>query len=271
LVVPGPNTEFPFNYLSENQIHDSMPAFVEKHSIKWKKQPYRILNLEPLEEHHFSMEIPAPLEYFSKYFQESEYQDMADYTNIYAEQTGKLNWIATNPREMKIFLDIHLFMGVFGSPRIRMNWEQKSRISVIANNMTRNRFFELRSNFHIMDNNTVPTNNKDRFVKVRPIYNVLKRRCNGLAVEKNICVDEQMEPFKGKLSVKQHMRDKPNPWGIKLYLLCGESGLVYDFLLNQGFTTEFNENIQKKKNWFRWCCNFENYYGTKKKAFFIHE
>lgn len=225
-----------------------MPAFVEKRSIKWKKQPYQPLaiHLEPLEEHHYPKEIPTPLEYFSKYFQESEYQDMADYTNMYAEQTGKVNWIATNPREMKIFFGIHLLMGVFGLPRIRMYWEQKSRISIIADNMSRNRFFELRSNFHIMDNNTVPTNNKDRFVKVRPIYNVLKRRCNELAIEKNVCVDEQMVPFKGKLSVKQYMRGKPNPWGIKLYLLCGESGLVYDFLLYQGSTTELNENIQKK-------------------------
>lgn len=74
------------------------------------------------------------------------------------------------------------------------------------------------------------------------------RRCNELAVEQNVCVDEQMVPFKGKLAVKQYMRGKPNPWGIKLYLFCGESGLVYDFLLHQGSTTELNEKIQKPFN-----------------------
>lgn len=42
------------------------------------------------------------------------------------------------------------------------------------------------------------------------------------------------------------MRGKPNPWGIKLYLLCGESGLVYNFLLYQGSTTELDENIKNK-------------------------
>lgn len=137
-------------------------------------------------------------------------------------------------------------MRVYGLPRKRMYWEQKSIISIVADNMTRNRFFELHSNFHIMDINTVPINNKDRFVKIRPLYNTLKRRCNELAVEKNVCVDEQMVPFKGKLALKQYMRGKPNPWGINLYLLCGESGLVYDFLLYQGSTTELHENIQKK-------------------------
>lgn len=223
-----------------------MPAYVEKNCIKWKKQPYQppTILLENLEKRHYPTEIPTPLEYFSKYFPDCEYQNMADFTNAYAEQTGVLDWNSTNSRELKIFVGIHLLMGVFGLPRIRMYWEQKSRINIVADNMTRNRFFELRTNFHIMDNNTVSTNNKDRFVKVRPIYNVLKKRCNELSIEKNVCVDEQIVPFKGKLSVKQFMRGKPNPWGIKLFLLCGESGLVYDFLLYQGSTTEFDENIQ---------------------------
>jgi len=126
---------------------------------------------------------------------------MADYTKAYAEQTGKLNWIATTPREMKIFLGIHLLMGVFSLPRIRMYCEEKSRVKIVPDNITRNRFFELRANFHFMDNNIIPTNNKDRFVKIRPLYDVLKKRCDELAVERNVRIDKQMVPFKGKLSV----------------------------------------------------------------------
>ena len=92
-----------------------MPAFIEKHNIKWKKQPYQhsTINLEHLEKHHYPKEIPTSLDYFSKYFPDNEYQNIADYTNAYAEQTGKSNWVATNPREMKIFLGINLLMGVF--------------------------------------------------------------------------------------------------------------------------------------------------------------
>ncbi|KAE9528804.1 hypothetical protein AGLY_012379 [Aphis glycines] len=230
----------------DNQ-NDFMPAFVDKRSIKWKKQPFvpSKFSLDELEERHFPEEIPTPLDYFMKYITDNEYDEMATHTNTYAQQNGKLTWIETNSRKMKIFVGVHLLMGVFGLSRIRMYWEQKSRINIVADNITRNRFFELRSNFYIMDNNDIPINNKDRFVKVRPIYNILQKRCNELPVEKNVCVDEQMVPFKGKLSVKQYMPGKPNPWGIKLYLMCGESGLVYDFLLYQGSTTELNCNIQK--------------------------
>jgi len=73
----------------------------------------------------------------------------------------------------------------------------------------------------------------------------LKNICNEQPIEKNISVDEQMVPFKGKLSVKQYMRGKSNPWGIKLYLLCGENGIAYNFIIYRGSTTELNQDILK--------------------------
>ena len=43
--------------------------------------------------------------------------------------------------------------------------------------------------------------------------------------EKRLCINEQMIPFKGKLGLKQYIKGKPNPWGINLFFLCGESGM----------------------------------------------
>jgi len=65
-------------------------------------------------------------------------------------------------------------------------------------------------------------------------------------MERNICIDEQMVPFKGHLSIKQYIRNKPNPWGIKIFMLCGESGVVYDFVLYQGANTEIDLQVQKQ-------------------------
>ncbi|KAG5888641.1 hypothetical protein JTB14_021266 [Gonioctena quinquepunctata] len=52
------------------------------------------------------------------------------------------------------------------------------------------------------------------------------------------CIDEQIRPFKGRLSIKQYIKNKPHPWGLKLYLLGGESGLTYNFLIYPGSTME---------------------------------
>ena len=59
--------------------------------------------------------------------------------------------------------------------------------------------------------------------------------------EKRLCIDEQMIPFKGRLDLKQYMKGKPNPWGIKLFFLCGESGMPYNFIAYQGKTTKLPE------------------------------
>lgn len=166
---------------------------------------------------------------------------MAGYTNIYAQQKGVKNFKDTSSNEMKVFVGIHLLMGAINFPRVRMYWQMKYRISIIADAMTRNRFFQLRSNFHVINNDTIPLDNTDKFIKIRPLYNSIKKRCNELEIENNICVDEQMVPFKGTCSLKQYLRGKPSPWGIKIFLMCRESGIIYDLVLFQGANTKLDE------------------------------
>ncbi|KAL2076345.1 hypothetical protein ACEWY4_028046 [Coilia grayii] len=63
--------------------------------------------------------------------------------------------------------------------------------------------------------------------------------------EENLSIDEQIVPFRGKLSVLQYVKGKPEPWGVKVYFLCGKSGLAYDFLIYQGATTELSDQSKK--------------------------
>lgn len=91
----------------------------------------------------------------------------------------------------------------------------------------------------------IPKNNNNKFIKVRPLFDRIKKTCLELPVEKNLSVDEQIVPFKGQLSVKQYIRGKPNPWGIKLFLLCGQSGIVYNLLMYQGNMPEVSEESRK--------------------------
>jgi hypothetical protein len=60
------------------------------------------------------------------------------------------------------------------------------------------------------------------------------------------------------------MGGKPNPWGIKMYLLCG-ADLIYNFVIYQGSTTELNQDIQKTYSLggSRYCC-FTSYESTRK-------
>lgn len=73
------------------------------------------------------------------------------------------------------------------------------------------------------------------------IYDALRRICNELPLEFNFCIDEQIVPFKGRLSIKPYLKNKPEKCGIKFYVLAGESGMIEDFLIYHGSTTELKQ------------------------------
>ena len=77
---------------------------------------------------------------------------------------------------------------------------------------------------------------------MRPIIEYVRTRCLELRQEENLCIDEQIIPFTGNLSIKQYIKGKPCPWGIKNFVLCGKSGLAYDFIVYQGKSTGLDES-----------------------------
>jgi hypothetical protein len=107
--------------------------------------------------------------------------------------------------------------------------------------MPLNRFFKLRQNLHFVDQTNKDPTSKDRFWKVRPLFKTIRAHCLSLTLERDLCVDEQIVPFKGRLNVKQYVKNKPNPWGIQVFAICGKSGLLYDFIIYQGATSELDK------------------------------
>ncbi|XP_050293853.1 piggyBac transposable element-derived protein 3-like [Anthonomus grandis grandis] len=196
----------------------------KKKDIFWRKN---VQYITPPIEWHVSEDEPTDI-----------FQPMMEYTNLYAVQQ-QTRFVPTTVEELKTFVGIHIIMGNLHYPRIKLYWDHKLQIPLISNNMTVNRFYKLRQHIHFVNIHEKP-DNSDRFWKVRPLYDAIRRRCLSLPFESKLCVDEQMVPFKGSLNVKQYVKNKPKPWGIKNFALCGSSGILYDFIIYQGSTTELD-------------------------------
>ncbi|KAJ8960679.1 hypothetical protein NQ314_006036 [Rhamnusium bicolor] len=245
--------EYGDNYDQESQVSDGEDETIEEKTVEMieeetvqkgketkKKKPkeeekWRIKNFAPKRKAWLSNnskdileDINSPYEYIPEYF----YEVVADETNLYSVRNTTKN-INTSKNEIKDLFAMYIIMGILKFPRLRQYWQTLTFISTIFETMTRNRFTNLRNNLHLVNNK--PDNN-NRIWKVRPIVDLFTNRSRMLELKQNTCIDEQMIPFKGKINIKQYIKNKPSPWGIKCYLLYGASGMVYDLIAYQGKT-----------------------------------
>uniref|UniRef100_A0A3B4VA40 PiggyBac transposable element-derived protein domain-containing protein n=1 Tax=Seriola dumerili TaxID=41447 RepID=A0A3B4VA40_SERDU len=199
-----------------------------KEVIKWRHRLFTTIMDTSFENPQIDeKDSMRPYEYFKQYIPDDIFDLMADNTNVYAMQSGTLSFKPTSPGEIRTLIGLHFAMGVMKMPRVSMYWE-------------------LRSGLHFVKNLEKPAENNDVFFKVRPLYDAIRSRCLELPLEENLCVDEQMVPFRRTLSVKQYIKGKPHPWGVKIYFLCGKSGMAYDFMLHQSTTMELSQQHRKQ-------------------------
>ncbi|KAI4464418.1 tubulin monoglycylase ttll3 [Holotrichia oblita] len=107
--------------------------------------------------------------------------------------------------------------------------------------MSRDGFFQLPLCLHFVNNLEISPETNDRLAKVGPLINSIKNWCRQLGLERHLCVDEQIIPFTGAINIKQYIKGKPCPWGIKIFVLCSQIGQTYDFLFYQGKSTPLDE------------------------------
>ncbi|XP_049843946.1 piggyBac transposable element-derived protein 3-like [Schistocerca gregaria] len=216
-----------------NNLCDNIMMTPEE-SIKRKRKPLSTM-AETYKAPNFEVSILcSPIQYFIRYRLDDLFTSMTAHTNIYALQQGKSSFKHTTTQELEVLI------GGLKFPRLRMYWDTSLKVNVFWENMSRDTFLEFRTNLKLVKNLEKPPEKEDKFYKVRPVYTAIRKCCSELPIEVNFFVDEGIIPFTGKFSAKQYVKGKPSPWGIKVSMLCVKSGIVHDFLLCQGATTELN-------------------------------
>ena len=189
--------------------------------------------------------------YFAKYFPDENFNELSVKTNMYSIQKHGKN-VETNEREIKKFVALHIMFGVVSYPRLRVYWKPSTKMKFLDDiGISRNRFETLRNNLHIVDINEAH-NPEDKLWKIRPLVNYFDKRCEELTIEEQLCIDESIIPFKGQLVVKQYIKGKPNPWGVKFFMLCGDLASFINLLYTkdlQPFLQTFRTNIRPKMGW----------------------
>nr|BAF82020.1 piggyBac transposase Uribo1 [Xenopus laevis] len=191
------------------------------------------------------------IDFFNQFITEASLQDMVHFTNLYAEQylashplpgySRAHAWYPTNVGEIKRFLALTLAMGLVERNTLASYWDTTTVLSIplFSAVMPRNRYQILLRFLHFNDNAAaVPPNEPghDRLYKLRPLIDSLSQRfAEVYTPSQNICVDESLLLFKGRLRFRQYIPSKRARYGMKFYKLCESStGYTSFFMFYEG-------------------------------------
>ena len=149
-------------------------------------------------------------------------------TERYASQNNKQ--LKLTKEEIEQFVGILLLTGYNTRPRQKMYWSKDDDVAcpIVAKQMSRNRFEEIKSSLHFADNDHLE--HGDKLAKVRPLQNEVKTSLQQFGIfSKNLSIDEQMVPYFGRHSIKMFIRGKPIRFGYKNWVLASSSGYPYKF------------------------------------------
>ncbi|XP_052130530.1 piggyBac transposable element-derived protein 3-like isoform X2 [Frankliniella occidentalis] len=196
---------------------------------------------------HESLPLKFPIDYFNAFISDDILQVIVDETNNYSNQRNEGEQLQLTLQELKVFLGIWIFMGICSLPSYTDYWSGITRVPFVAEAMTMLRFKLLRARLHLVDNSAIPQDNVDPLLKVRPLLNHVRAKCNALP-QNTTCfsIDESMSPYKGTKAgpLRQYIKGKPHKWGFKAFMLTSSSGIVYDFLVYCGSKTFELEGVE---------------------------
>lgn len=132
----------------------------------------------------------------------------------------------TNKAEMKVFLGLLLHMGEVSLPSVPhyLCENELYKTSFWRDRMSRNRFQLILRLLHFADN---AQQNDDRLFKINPVLHHFNSTMDKIySPKRELCIDESMVLWRGRVLFRQFIKDKRHPYGVKFYELCESSGIV---------------------------------------------
>lgn len=246
------NLSSDFSSSEETEIYySSSDEDTGSFSFKWKNivMTPKLFNFtEDSGPKNINDDICEPFEIFRLLFDQEVMNLLVEETNKYQSQ-NKINermrmpnWVDTTINEIAVFIGLMMLTGLVKKNRITDYWSTNELIKtpIFSQMMSRNRFVEILRCLHFSDNQTLDPQN--RLGKLGNIPKILKKNfSNYFSPSQELCIDESMMLYKGRLSFKQYIPSKRHRFGIKLFeLVDSRSRYIMDFIVYTGSTTEIN-------------------------------
>ncbi|XP_050713415.1 piggyBac transposable element-derived protein 3-like [Eriocheir sinensis] len=197
-------------------------------------------------DHEYADDLRQPIEYVRQFLTDDLLDLFVTQSNLYSVQKNPNKPLNVDRNELEQWIGLCIYFSISKLPNVRMHWSHHlgDMRDVTSTVMSRNRWELIKTNFHMVDNSTETQNsreNKDRLFKVRPMVDHLREKFHQIPMEQELCIDEQMVPFKGRSYLKQYVPSKPHKYGYKFFVLAGKDGMTHDFIPYTGKINPVND------------------------------
>ncbi len=210
---------------------------VQKRNPIWKKIDVR--QPIPQESDFEDVQVTDDLEDLSSPFQcfrrfvDSEFLDLiVEKSNLYSVQKNVNRPLKLSREELEQWLGLSVWFSLYKITDTHLHSSQDMKNDKFTGVMTCDRWEEIKTNIHFVDNSEPPGD--DKIAKIRPFVEHLRNKFRKIPMIRDLCIDESIIPFKGHSSLKHYNPKKPHKWGYKFFLLADKKGMVYDFIPYSG-------------------------------------
>ena len=134
-------------------------------------------------------------------------------------------------------------MGLNQKNRIKDYWSTDKLITtpIFGELFTRNRYLSIVRYLDFADNNT---EEEGKLRKIQPIVENLRKKFEKAVISwENLCIDESLMLWKGRLSFKQYVPSKKHRFGMNLFILCDcYTKFVLNFIVYTGAETDIDNH-----------------------------
>lgn len=189
-------------------------------------------------EHFLSREIMTHIcEQTNKYFRDIKAsKEVAPHSRLN-------KWTDVTVERMYLFFAMIMMMARSKKINLSEYWSTQAihHIPIFGQCMSKDRFLLILSMLHFCDNDEA--DKSDRLYKIRTLIDYARNAFkNSLTPFENICIDESLVLWKGRLCIRQYIPSKRSRFGIKLFVMvCVETGYIIDFIIYAGANTEIQD------------------------------
>ncbi|GFU90918.1 piggyBac transposable element-derived protein 4 [Trichonephila clavipes] len=173
-----------------------------------------------------------PLEYFELFFTDEIVNHIVTETNVFAtenlnkfkskEHSRTHHWSEANVNELRVFFATLILQGIITKPTVRM-FSSKRKLNEtpsFSNLMSLRRFDLIMQFIHFDRNENIDSSHpQSKLKKIWTVLNYKKNFPQFYTPEQDICIDESLLLYKGRLSWTQYLPLKRARFGIKMFML----------------------------------------------------